>query len=321
MSENALTNNDDLKHVLDEETGELVEITDERRQISVRIHERIQGSVMVSAILLQIARDEKIYLAFGLGSFQEYVNTMLPFSKRYAYKLLNVADEFSPILPKVSSMTLSNGEVPNEIQELGSLGISKLYNLTRLPEADYSEVFKKRKVKLADGTELDLREIEESSSREFDRQVSEIRREYQKRISNLEEQNRKYKGEYQHAKVELEKNQDRLDRINELESQYGPKAVRVEDIEHNISVATGHLRKASKYIFQNDLEDDDPDTLKQEINNFLRLMHTIQEGLWDRYEWLKDITQMELPAWRLKDDPRIDPDSDDFEPDSTLEEL
>ena len=301
---------DGLNHVLDEETGELVEISDDMRRIAHGIQQRIEGATIITAFLIQMVRDEKMYLAFGCGSFQEYADTMLPFNRRTAYKYISISEKFTPLLPSrlssngvQSTAQIAENIASNDVmQDLSSIGTEKLYELTKIPDADFSEVMNKGVVKTPDGQEWSLDEIKAESSRKVAEAVKEVKKKYQSRLSNIEEDKKRLKEERDLAKKELADNKERIERSQEIEQKYGKQASRLEELEYLLDEAQKHLGKLEEKFGKVEVDYSDPESLRERAMTLLRQMTLIQEAARTRFGWLEDMDELSLfPAWKLSD--------------------
>lgn len=319
-----------LRHVLDEESGQIVEITDDMRHVAQTIQQRIQGATIATSILIQIVRDQKLYLAYGCGSFKDYAENMLPFSPQQAKKYLKIADTYAPLIGdfKGASMRLLNKklhEIEDEgVKELGSLGMSKLYELTKIPEADFDEVVSKGVVKLKDGSEISIDEIKDQTAREFTKQISEIKKDYQKRISRLEEENRKVKGEYKHAVSEKNKIEQESEYAKNIEAQFGSIAHRTGEINTNLNLSDESLAELNRFFARVEVPDDDEKfgAEKQRVLSILRSVLNIHEMAKRRMPWLNDMHHYEAAAFPIEKFKEVQSkNSNDFDPDATIDDV
>lgn len=291
-TEVAESDNVNLSHVLDEETGKLIKVSDDMRRIAHGIQQRIEGATIITAFLIQMVRDEKLYLAFGCGSFQEYADTMLPFTRHTAYKYISIGEKFAPLIPKLESSTvasmqqLDTGDLGQKVNDLSGIGMSKLYELTKIPDADFSEVMNKGVVKTPDGQEWSLEDIKAESSRKLAEEIKQVKKKYQARVANLEEDRKTLLEERDKARETLEKNQARIDRSYEIESKYGEKAVRMEEIEHLLTKSNELLTKLEKSFGQIDIDNEDPDSIKEQALSIMRRISVMQEDARRRFPWI-----------------------------------
>jgi hypothetical protein len=164
-----------LSHVLDEESGKMIHVDDEMIQQLHAAEGWLVISEFIKWIQLAIIQDEKLYAARDCTSMKEYSNLYLPDSYGHVKKMISVGRAFKGVFTgKGASMhLLEDGKmkvdvpdkVSDQMQSINEIGITKLYELTKIPEADFKDAISKGVVTLDDGREIDLSEIKEESAR------------------------------------------------------------------------------------------------------------------------------------------------------------
>ncbi len=107
------------------------EISTERQEKALRLHKQIVANASIAARCLvemgrdlKIVRDEKLYTEFGCESFDDYCETKAGIGERHGYNFIKVYERF--------------GE--DKLEQLSSLGIKKLLDLSRLDDNDVEEL-------------------------------------------------------------------------------------------------------------------------------------------------------------------------------------
>lgn len=254
---------------------------------------------------------------------------MLPFNRRTAYKYITIAEKFAPLLPgvqvdgSVSSMTqLEENLADNEqINELSGIGMTKLYEIATIPDSDFNEVMSDKKFEI-NGREYSIEEIKAQTVKELQDEVRAEKKQLQKRLANLEEENKKHKSERDHYKKQLDENEELIERSREREAMHGPEARKIEDIEYNLERAEAHLTKLQIFFTNVEVDEEDPQMLRDRVLSILSSVTALPKMASRRMEWLKDLENYERQFFspvKVKD-PRLDPESDEFDPDSTIDE-
>lgn len=282
--------------VFDEDSKELVEVTPEMRNMANMLQQKLNATTLITALILKKFSDEKLYLAVGCNSFKEFAETCLPYGYRHSKRFLSIANHFAPLLPgdfdpKGTSMSLEESE---EIAELSSLGSAKLYELTKIEDADFQEVFTKGKVVMPDGSEMTLDEIKDESARKLAERMKEFKKDYNQKLANTEEDKKKAQAERDHYKKELERNEKVIERAHELEELYGKEASRIAEIESLLSKASEYINKADYFFGRVQLDMDDPEVLQESARSVMRKLNNMQTRAISRFEWFNELEEMEV---------------------------
>lgn len=126
------------------------EVTPQER--AVLLNSRINANAMLMGNLivstgrdLKAMRDEKLYKELGFESFDEYCDSKTPFKKRNAYNFIQCFEDY--------------GE--QRLEELSTLGITKLTKLLALNSADREEL-------------IESGEAEKMTTRELKKRIKEL---------------------------------------------------------------------------------------------------------------------------------------------------
>lgn len=201
--------------VYDDEEGGLVEVSADERKVANSLQQKMDIATLVTAVIMMRMSDDKLYRGVdnGYSSFREYAEVRCPFGYRQAQRYAKVGRKFAPLLPDgVTSMSPDQKTLNGNIEKLGELGMTKLYELSKIDDADFSEIPSEGKVVLKDGTEIDIEEIKGQSAREFKRKLDE-HRQYQK---DLEEE----LNQTAIAKEKAEKRADQVEKDAETGRKY-----------------------------------------------------------------------------------------------------
>jgi uncharacterized phage infection (PIP) family protein YhgE len=190
-----------------------------------------------------------------------------------------VGDRFAELLPEDWGETKRVSFLDDETHsatKLSGLGLRKLYELSRVDDADFSEVISDGLVKLADGSELDLDEIKRQSSEDLKKHLA-AKDEYQR---DLEEQLNK--AEQRAEKAEREKSQAEQDAEmgRKYKELYGPKSKEFEMIKAKIQLARSRALDLNQALSQiTDVPEEDFPALGDELRELYRLVNSGAQGI------------------------------------------
>ena len=122
-------------------TTEITEKTDtmptERQNRAAQLTQRIlaNGSIAANSMIemgrdLKTVRDERLFTELGFGSFEEYCEKKVGIGKRHGYNFIQVYEKF--------------GE--EKLQQLQSLGITKLLEIAKLDDEDVEDLMRNNDV-------------------------------------------------------------------------------------------------------------------------------------------------------------------------------
>ncbi len=163
------------------------EITPQERAVlldnRINANALLMGNLIVSTGRdLKAMRDEKLYKKLGFESFDEYCDNKTPFKKRNAYNFIQCFEDY--------------GE--QRLEELSTLGITKLTKLLALNSADREEL-------------IESGEAEKMTTRELEKRIKELQNKNEQLTLELDEKTK------EESAAELLKQQ--IERLNaELEA-------------------------------------------------------------------------------------------------------
>jgi len=293
MSETTLSEISENALVFDQDSNQMVAVTKEMHLEANALQQRLNATTLVTALILKRIKDKQLYLAFQCSSFAEYADTVLPMSYGHAKKYIRIADTFAPLIPgefeKGASTHLLESD---EINQLSSLGSEKLYELSKVKEADFTEVFSSGKVTLPNGAEYTLDEIKEESARKLAENMKEFKKGLTKKLAVSEENRLKAEGERDTYKKQVEKHKALVERSYEMEAKYGAEASKVSEMQFLLDKSTEHIRELESYFGQLTIEENDPESLQEEARSILRRLNAIQYNAKQRFPWLNELEEM-----------------------------
>jgi len=291
-------NNDIVKSegalkVYDAESEQWKDISSKEQKMAAYIHNQVLMGVFISATAIKKMFDEKLYLGLGCDSKEEYISTMLPYGRSQAYRLYAIGSKFNGILGGFGEQAKLLGEgneqnpndfVPSMGQNeagnvtpagLNNLGMAKLYELTRIDDANFDELMTTGKANIG-GNEITIEEIKEHSAKELQKRISENKKLYTGKIAQMQEEIKTLKEE----KKTLEASEDKIKTAVELEKLYGGVASKLEDKKSRLSDATSLLNDFNETIMRCGITDEDPQVLQQQLVDLIRQV----DGLYARIQ-------------------------------------
>lgn len=322
---------DESLEIYNDASGSLEKRTQEQVQKSKYFYDLATKAEIIRWIAWKHFFDNEGHLDFGHTSKKSFILDEFDESVRSVEMKIQGVEPFAELLPiaenklltesgEAKTFSLENDlsdEEKDNLKIINQIGLSKWRLFSRDEHADFSKTISDGVVTFNDGREdVDLDEILSTSFRDWDKKFKEERKKYQKRIANLEEDKEKAEGERDHYKSQLEKNQDKIDRAIELESQFGKDAARMEEIDFNMQQAETALLKVERSFGKVDADKSTPEVVRERISSFLRSLNRIQVAAQERYPWLIQMDDIEeFPTWKLKDGDKFADLDDDVDPD------
>lgn len=275
--------------VWDAETNQLHRIEPERQKIASHLHQQALTGTLITAIAIKRIYDEKFYLELGCSTREEYADTMLPFSARQARKYYAVASRFDKYLGLTAGsaplqLAENNRETVNEdslkpgendenrksTSDLGRLGVEKLYDLLSLPEENLEELITTGKTTVRDLSPLTIEEITEKKSREFAKQMKEMRQQLTGKLSRLEQENLKLKSEASAAEDRMREAREMWEKGAQLESKYIGAERTLEGKRRSIARAHELLSELMREVTKIEITLEDPETEQRRCLDLIR---------------------------------------------------
>ena len=277
-----------IGEILDHESGKFIDITADMQRTASFVHQQILMGAFISAVSIKKMFDDKLYLGMNCTSRDEYIDTMLPFGRSQAYKLYKVASKFNAVSQSLTGNGLtqiSSSETLEIVQstalngkaaEISSLGIEKLYELTKLDDDDIKDLIKKGKVKLEDG-DITIEDIKDATAKELSRIVKEQTKKYRDENSKLREEVELIKAEKQTAEKKLAKLENRKEELDEIESKYGAVASLTADKKDHLKRSNDLLNDFIETFVRAGITADDPESLRKDCQDLIRKIDEIHQ--------------------------------------------
>ncbi len=284
-----------IMQVFDADSGETVAVSPEMRNLAFGLQRVLNSTALVTGLIVKQISDQKLYLAFDCSSFKEYAETVFGYGYSAAKRYLKIGNHYGPFLP---DFDIKGDTYPllesKEVAELSSLGYSKLYELTKMEEADFSEVMTEGKLIMPDGSTYTMDEMREMSARDVIEEVRKVRAPLQKEVRKYKEDALTAQAERDQYKSQLEKNKKLIERADELEKLYGEEAVRIGEIEENIRKADSYLRECEKYFNRIVIDDEDPESVKEQTLSLIRRATRIITSAYQNYDWITETAEHQV---------------------------
>jgi len=251
--------------VYDSEKEDFVDISPEIQRHAAYVHQQIALGTFSIALAIKKMFDEKLYLGLGCSSKVEYCETMLPFGRQQAYKYYAIGRKFQNFLP-------ANGENVAPVRQIEDIPMKKLYELTKIDEADFEELMTKGEV---EGVSLD--EIRKQTYNDAITELAKIKNKSSRRISTLEAENEQLKAEQKALDQKIDEANEKLQLAQEIQERFGEMATSIDDKHRMIKKAAELLTTASELMLNCMVTVDDPVTLKADtVALFRKLEVTIE---------------------------------------------
>jgi len=286
-----------LRNVYDAENDKWIEVTREQQSMAAYVHQQVLLGVFVSAMAIKKVFDERLYLALGCQTRDEYIDMMLPYGRRQVYRLISIAEKFDGVygnllqnkeLADVGStdssklVTLKSLNSP-ELKEINDLGVTKLYELVKLDDDELSELVKKGKTKV-NGNDISLEEIKDASAREVSKIISEAKKKMQSKIDQLTEDVSLLKEEKKLLDKRNKQLEERILNAEEIEKKYGGTASLIEHKREMLNKANSLLNDFNEVIIRTGINDEDPSGLQEDLVNLIRKIDEVHGRVSNYYQ-------------------------------------
>ncbi len=280
-----------VQKMYDAELGDYVDITPAFQRNAAYVHGQIQMGTFAIALAIKKIYDEKLYLGLGCSSKEEYANRMLPFSRKQANKYYRVADRISQYMPQIDTNDAPGRHLDApESKKFSEMGIRKLYELTKVDDADFEE--------LMEGGDLNghtLEEFKAMTVRQATEEIAKIRKVSGERISILEEKNKYLQSENETLKEKETDARERMKNARDLEYIYGEKKMSSEVARQKMSEAGDRLAQAQELIVAlgSSVDNDSPELIRKSFydiyNTLMMMVELFQENNYEMVQRMSDI--------------------------------
>lgn len=249
----------DVGEQVRDESGEVIEITQEFRDEALKVHGQIEGAFFQLANALYSIKEQKLYTALGFVAFRDYCKETLPFGVRSAYNYAMIGQQYGAKLLNSSSVDDS---------EIAKIGIRKLKLISDSGEEQVNSLISEGKIEV-DEEEYTTEQLQKTT-------VNKLKQQLKKSNETAE---RAKELEYQKQLIDKE-NQDLMRENKELE-QYKQVREIEQDIRSGLDQAGRHIENASRLITAMEVTDA-PEHIQQEFVKRLDYFFELLEAHRDR---------------------------------------
>jgi polyhydroxyalkanoate synthesis regulator phasin len=300
MKDNKLTKTDKqlaVMTVYDAENDKFIEVTPDIQRQAAFVQQNIMMGSLITAFGIKKMFDEKLYLGLGCSSRDEYIDNLLPFARRQAYRLYSIASKFDSatnlLLPntdnsvplsalchgsdeeKVPLMALNSPEIA---QNVGSLGFSKLFELSKMEDEEVANLIKKGKVDLPGG-QLTMQDVIESTAKELGKKLADYKRKSQAELSRVNEKLKLIESEQADRAKTIDALTEENKIAKKIEAQFGGKASLLKDKFSRVHEAKNSLIQCSLILRNCGVTGDDPKELRDELLSIIKMFDSLNEEM------------------------------------------
>lgn len=292
----SVTKSEHTLTVFDGENEVWAELSFETQKVAAYVHQQVVLGSFISAVALKKIFDERLYLALGCQTKEEYVTTQTPYGIRQAQRLVAVANKFDAVSKQLAGQELkqitssqdsenatSMSHDGNLQNDLTSIGITKLYELTKIDDSDLTELLDKGTVNV-NGEVLDLEELKEMTVRDTNIKIARATKEYKDKIKKL---STKLAQAEEEAKLLKSENSTMLDEnksAKQLEQMYGSIASTLSAKQRALDDARKLLNQFNETMVRCGVNTDDPDAVRVDFLELLKKMDDVKERLIGCYD-------------------------------------
>lgn len=303
-------NKDGMMKVYDEETDKFVLIPIEEQRNANYVHQQLVMGALMMAIGISKMFNEKLYLALGYSSRDEYIDLGLPIGRTQAYRLYTIGMKFTATeklltddgnvislmkqLPAPGQISPINGtegienepnneELKSNAAKILGFGMTKLFELSSLEDDELAKLIKTGKVSLAGG-DLTIDDVIDTTTKELSKKLREMKSKYQGETTRLTEEVRLLESEQKSRSKEFERMATENKNAKRVEAMYGPKASLIKDKVERLGEARVCLQEFSQILRNCGVDENDPKEIRDDLLSLLKLISSTHEDLTMEYE-------------------------------------
>lgn len=277
--------------IYDAENDVMYESTPERQRWANEVQGAILFGTFISSIKLAEMLNNRLYLDLGFISKDDYLENGFPLGRSQAYKMYRIANRFTESLPDLQRQILQMEENSESVHSSGQnplkqwdmIGITKLYELTRIEDDMFQSTIDSGTLKTADGRELSIDDIREMTSRQFAEEIKELRGKFQNRLHSAEEENRTLKSEMATIRREFAKDAEKYERLKLVEEKFAGAANKLDEKKEFLEKAYEYLNKFNHLMEAANLEEGDPEELIRLAQMIIQAEQTYTVRIFTRY--------------------------------------
>jgi len=283
-----------IQNVYDAENDNFVKITPEQRKYANYVYEQFKLSTLLNAAAIDKIFTEKLYLALGFESRDDFIANGTDLSRRQAYNLLSIARKFKPYLPELNEnkQLTENTSSDTLVQTLHSktlseLGISKLYELSRLNDEDLKTLIETGGLGEGDDR-IELEEIREMAVRKATIELKKRTASYKQKIDKLSDEKSTLKEEIKLLESENDSLKNKIETAEELEKKFGAPASKIEHKKRYLREAEDILETLRTTLVKANIMADDIPSLTNQYDFILRSLDELHVNLLANYGYIPD---------------------------------
>ena len=245
-------------------------------------------SKLMQAVVVREVFDNRLYLAAGCETREEYAEQVLNCGRTTAHNLYKTASRLGPFLPSADGLRqLAAGDVqPVEHGEVGALlvdtPISNLYELVKLDDDDLDSILDGSALTLADGRTVSVEDFKRASRREATDLVKDLKREYRAKLARDQERADLAEAERDVYRERAEEAEGTVSTLRDGERLWGPRQLHAEGQIKLMESAEQHLKALGLAVDQIDPDADVPDAVARAAASLLHRFETHAGNLRDR---------------------------------------
>lgn len=299
------------REAYDAKSGTWLPVTAAMRERESRLREAWSVTKQAQAVLVHTVFAEKLYLAAGYETREQYVEEALGISRRAAYNLAAVGRRLGPYLPSSDSVLhLGAGTsrlVLDEVEDgsanialSGSVDVdpqasaivqttrvSTLYQLASLDDETMDELLRGDTLTLDSGRTVTLSDLRSATAREAQALVKALKKEYRDRLSRDQERAIAAEQERDVYAERLDDAQKQADVGYALELKYGPIQARAEAQMKLISDAREQITRLAVTLGRIGPDESEepiplPDAVESDIVALIGRLHEVVTGFENR---------------------------------------
>ena len=286
------------REAYDADTGTWLPVTAAMREREQRIRHAWAMTRHMQAVVVHTVFSEKLYLAAGYETREQYVEDALGISRSAAYNLAAVGRTFGRYLPglpdglpalgiegeKVQTFGLETSDTAEVVQ---GTSVSTLTQLASLDDETMDELLRGDTLTLDSGRTVTLSDLRSATAREAQTLVKALKKEYRDRLSRDQERAIAAEQERDVYAERLDDAQKQADVGYALELKYGPIQARAEAQMRLISDAREQITRLAVTLGRIGPDESDepiplPAAVESDIVALIGRLHEVVTGFENR---------------------------------------
>jgi gas vesicle protein len=274
-----------IGEILDQETGKFVDITIELRDRAIKVQSNIELGLYAAAFNIVTMFDEHLYTQLGCSSKSEWIATKCPMGKSRVYMLYDIGKSFFPLLNNDNDnnqLTENASENTSIVHSVDSIGLKKMYELSKLHDDQIKQFVKKGKFAI-EGIDYTIEDIKDTSAAELAHIIKESTQKYKSKVSQQSEDINLLKEEMKSNVKELARLKKKEEELDLIQKQYGPMATLIGQKKNYLNDAEKYLDIFQKIFINAGITEEDPEALRQHCQDIVRKIDQYHKNATDNY--------------------------------------